>query len=175
MLIFLVGYMGCGKSTIGRKLSSRLGWRLVDTDHWIEQKAGMTISEIFERHGEEYFRELERKSLEVVIECGEPCIVSTGGGLPTWRDNMELMSGAGVTIYLQRTAENIASRLSANGRAKRPKLRGLSDDELVAYMAENIELRDPFYRRASLTIEAVPLGDGRILDRIVNFMLEQKR
>ncbi|MFI3270411.1 MAG: shikimate kinase [Rikenellaceae bacterium] len=174
MLIFLVGYMGCGKSTIGRKLSSRLGWRLIDTDHFVEQRAGLTIAQMFEKFGEEHFRELEREALEALIECGEDCIVSTGGGLPVWRDNMEVMSGAGVTVYLCRTAENIASRLSAVGRAKRPKLRGLSDDELIEYMNENIALRDPIYRRSTLVIDAVPLGDGRILDRIIKFVNGQE-
>ncbi len=170
MLIFLVGYMGCGKSTIGRKLSSRLGWRLIDTDSYVEQQSGMKIAQIFERYGEEHFRELERAALESVMASGESCIVSTGGGLPAWRDNMEVMNEAGVTIYISRSAENIASRLSAAGRAKRPKLRGLSDDELITYMSENIALRDPIYRRSSLKIDAVPLGDGRILDLIVEFV-----
>ncbi len=174
MLIFLVGYMGCGKSTIGRKLSARLGWRLIDTDSWIEQRAGTSIANIFEEHGEAYFRRLEREVLESVVECGEPCIVSTGGGLPAWGDNMELMNSAGVTIYLYRTAENIASRLSAHGREKRPKLRGLSDDEMVVYMSENIILRDPVYRRSTLTIDAVPMGDGRILDTIIDFALTKQ-
>lgn len=84
-----------------------------------------------------------------------------------WGDNMSVMSGAGETIYIARTAENIASRLSPHGRAKRPKLRGLSDDELVSYMSENIALRDPIYRQSTLVIEAVPLSDGAILDIIV--------
>ncbi len=174
MLIFLVGYMGCGKSTIGRKLSTRLGWRLIDTDSYVEQRAGMSIAKIFETHGEERFREMERAALEAVIESKESCVVSTGGGLPAWGDNMELMSRAGVTIYLSRTAENIASRLSAAGRAKRPKLRGLSDEELVQYMSENIAQRDPIYRRSTLTIDAVPMGDGRILDRIIEFAIDKR-
>ncbi len=169
MLIFLVGYMGCGKSTIGRKLSARLGWRLIDTDHLIEQRAGMPITKIFELHGEEHFRGLERETLEGIIDCGESCVVSTGGGLPVWGDNMEVMNRSGVTIYISRTAENIVSRLSAHGIAKRPKLRGMSREEIVDYMSENIALREPVYRLSSLTIDAVPMGDGRILDTIVEF------
>ncbi len=171
MVVFLVGYMGCGKSTIGRKLSSRLGWRLVDTDHLIEERAKESVAQIFDKYGEEYFRELEREVLLELAQSEEPCIVSTGGGLPMWRDNMEVMNGAGVTVYLRRTAENIASRLSPFGRDKRPKLRGLSDEELVVYMNENIALRDPVYMRANLVIEAVPLVDGLILDKIVDSLL----
>ncbi len=168
MLIFLIGYMGCGKSTIGRKLKQRLGWELVDTDHLIEQREGCSVAEIFEAKGEEYFRAMER---EVVLELSnEGCdsIISTGGGLPIWGDNMELLNGVGLTVYINRTAENIASRLSANGRYKRPKLRGLNDEELVAFMSENIAQRAPIYKKARLVIDAVPLSDDEILDLIVD-------
>ncbi len=166
MLIFLIGYMGCGKSTIGRKLSARLGWDLVDTDHLIEQRAGVSVGEIFDKYGEDRFRDMERGVVEDLIARGGDCIVSTGGGLPMWGDNMELMNGAGRTIYLCRTAENIASRLSANGRARRPKLRGLTDDELVEFMSKGIAMRDATYRKAQMVVDAVPLSDSRILDII---------
>ncbi len=167
MLLFLIGYMGCGKSTIGRKLSSRLDWDLIDTDAMIERREGISIGEIFDTRGEEYFRGAEQSILTEIIERGRDCIVSTGGGLPMWGDNMSVMNSAGESIYIHRTAENIASRLSPRGRAKRPKIRGLSDEELVAYMSENIALRDPIYRQSSLIIEAVPLSDDQILDTIV--------
>lgn len=161
--------MGCGKSTIGRKLSARLGCELVDTDHMIEQRAGMTIADIFAKNGEEYFRGLESSTLAELIEKDSTCVVSTGGGLPMWGNNMEVMNGAGCTVYIRRTAENIASRLSLRGREKRPKLRGLNDEELVAFMAKNIAERDEIYCCANHIIEAVPMGDGQILDTIISF------
>ncbi len=163
--------MGCGKSTIGRKLNQRLGdWQLLDTDKMIEQSEGATIAEIFESRGEDYFRELERAVVLNLASQDQNCIVSTGGGLPIWRDNMELLNSVGETIYLDRTAENIASRLSANGRYKRPKLRGLNDEELVAFMKSNISQREPIYRRAKLVVDAVPLSDDEILDVIVDYV-----
>lgn len=165
--------MACGKSTIGRKLKRiREGATLIDTDSVIEERAGLSVGEIFSRYGEEHFRALESELLTELIEgdTSHDYIVSTGGGLPMWGDNMERMSGAGATIYISRTAENIASRLSANGRERRPKLRGLSDSELVEYMAHNISLRDAVYRKAQLTIEAVPLSDSEILRMITNFV-----
>ncbi len=168
MLIFLIGYMGCGKSTIGRKLSSKLEWDLVDTDRMIETMEGCSVAEIFDQHGEEYFRGMERKVLRLLIEDGRNLIVSTGGGLPMWGDNMDVMNSAGETVYLYRSAENIASRLSPRGREKRPKLRGLNDEELVAYMSENIALRDATYRGAKLTIDAVPLADKEIRNEIIS-------
>ncbi|MFI3282007.1 MAG: shikimate kinase [Rikenellaceae bacterium] len=174
MLIFLIGYMGCGKSTIGRKLTQRLGWKLVDTDRVIEQNEGCTVAEIFDSRGEEYFREMERGVVDTLSHQSDDCIVSTGGGLPIWGDNMELLNRVGVTVYLNRTAENIASRLSANGRYKRPKLRGLNDEELVQFMSENIALREPTYKKATLVIDAVPLGDDAILDIIVKHIKSHK-
>ncbi|MFI3247942.1 MAG: shikimate kinase [Rikenellaceae bacterium] len=169
MLIFLIGYMGCGKSTIGRKLSSRLGCDLVDTDHIIEERAGTTIADIFATKGEEHFRMLERETLDELIAQNRTCIVSTGGGLPMWGDNMEVMNGAGCTVYIRRTAENIASRLSPRGREKRPKLRGLNDEELVAFMSKNIAERDGVYSKATYVLEAVPMCDRDILDAIISY------
>ncbi len=166
MLLFLIGYMGCGKSTIGRKLSARLGCNLVDTDHLIEEREGCSIGEIFDRHGEEYFRSAERTVLDDLLAREGDLIVSTGGGLPMWGDNMERINSCATTIYLRRTAENIASRLSSAGRAKRPKLRGLSDEELVLFMRKNIAERDGVYSRASIVIEANPLSDSEILSVI---------
>ncbi|MFI3305227.1 MAG: shikimate kinase [Rikenellaceae bacterium] len=166
MLIFLIGYMGCGKSTIGRKLSKRLRWSLVDTDAQIESREGMSVGEIFDTQGEPRFRELERECVEELVASGRNLIVSTGGGLPIWGDNMELLNSVGETIYIARTAENIASRLSAAGRYKRPKLRGLSDEELVSFMAKNISERAPKYSMAKLVIEAVSMSDNEILDTI---------
>ncbi len=174
MLIFLIGYMGCGKSTIGRKLKQRLEWEVVDTDKIIEQNEGCSVAQIFETRGEEYFRELERGVVETLAKQSEDCIVSTGGGLPIWGDNMSMLNDVGVTIYLNRTAENIASRLSANGRYKRPKLRGLNDEELVAFMSENISQRETTYKKAKLVIDAVPLTDDEILDMIVGYIKTQQ-
>lgn len=159
--------MGSGKSTIGRKLSSRLGVPLVDTDAEIEKMEGMSISEIFEQHGEEYFRLRERQMLEAAAQLNQPTIVSTGGGLPVWRDNMERMNELGLCVYLHRTAENIASRLSPRGREKRPKLRGLNDQELVEFMRCGIAERDAIYSKASLRIAAECYDDEAILDIII--------
>ena len=110
--LFLVGYMGCGKSTIGRKLARTLHLEFVDTDHRIEEREGATVIDIFHYEGEERFRTIEREVLEEVVASEQAAVVSTGGGLPAWGDNMARMNEVGRTIYLKRSAENIASRLS---------------------------------------------------------------
>ncbi len=158
--------MGCGKSTIGRKLAKRTGLRFVDTDAQVEEREGATVYDIFRYEGEERFRTIEREVLDETIAEGA-AIISTGGGLPTWRDNMERMNEAGQTIYLKRTADRIATRLSPYGRQKRPRLRGLSDEELVQFMRQDMAAREPHYAKAHLVIECDALCDDDILDLIV--------
>ena len=165
--IFLVGYMGCGKSTIGRKLARRLGLHYVDTDALVEEKEGATVYDIFQFEGEEQFRRVERAVMEEVIAEGA-AIVSTGGGLPTWADNMARRNATGRTVYLKRSAENIASRLSPYGRQKRPRLRGLNDEELVQFMQEDMARRACFYEAAQQTIACDGLSDDEILQAILH-------
>lgn len=168
--IFLVGYMGCGKSTLGRKLARRLGAAFVDTDAAVEELEGASVADVFRYEGEARFRELERTVLERVIAAGDAAVVSTGGGLPVWGDNMERMNAAGHTVYLSRTAAQIAGRLSPYGRQKRPRLRGLSDDELVGFMERDMADRAPFYGKAAWTVVCGERSDdelvGEILGRI---------
>jgi shikimate kinase len=100
-------------------------------------------------------------------------VISTGGGVPLWEDNMEVMNQSGVTLYLKRTAEQIASRLSPHGRDKRPKLRGLNDEELVAFMRENMAQREPYYCKATLTIDCTPMSDAELVTMIKEYIDEQ--
>ena len=166
---FLVGYMGCGKSTIGRKLERTLHLEFVDTDHRIEEREGATVIDIFHYEGEERFRTIEREVLEEVITAERASVVSTGGGLPAWGDNMARMNEVGRTIYLKRSAENIASRLSPYGRQKRPRLRGLNDEELVIFMREDMAKRDPYYSQAVQVIACEGKSDEEIIREIVDF------
>ena len=99
--------------------------------------------------------------LDQLIASGDVLVVSTGGGLPVWADNMVRMNGAGLTVYIRRSAEQIAARMSPHGRWKRPKLRGLADRELVEFMSRNMAERAPFYGQAALTIDGgAKSGDG---------------
>lgn len=165
--LFLVGYMGCGKSTFGRRLSRRLDVRFVDTDASIEEREGASVVDLFRYEGEERFRELEREVLDELILAGDDAVVSTGGGLPLWRDNMERMNAAGMTVYLKRSPEQIVRRLSPYGRQKRPRLRGLDDEELLRFMTRDMAEREPFYARSQVTVDCDALSDAEALERIL--------
>ena len=166
-LVFLIGYMGCGKSTLGRRLARRLRVPFVDTDSRVEEREGASVSDLFRYEGERRFREIEREVLDASIAEYSSAVISTGGGLPVWSDNMARMNAAGHTVYLRRSAENIASRLSPYGRRKRPRLRGLNDEELVAFMTRDMAAREPFYARAAQIIECEGCSDDEIVERIV--------
>lgn len=166
MKLFLVGYMGCGKSSLGRKLARRLHARFVDTDALVEEREGASVADIFRYEGEERFREVERAVLDEVIAGPGDAVISTGGGLPLHGDNMERMDRAGLTVYLRRSAECIARRLSPYGRQRRPRLRGLSDGELVAFMTRDMAAREAFYRRARIAVDCDAFADEQLVERI---------
>lgn len=158
--------MGCGKSSIGRKVARRLGSEFIDTDAVVEQTEQATVADIVNYAGEEYFRRCERKALDDTASCAD-AVISTGGGLPVWHDNMERIHALGTSVYIRRTPEQILSRLSPYGRQKRPKFRGLDDEQLLAFMRQNMAEREPVYAQADLTIDGATLADADIVERIV--------
>lgn len=153
--IFLIGYMGCGKSTLGRSLAKRCDVEFIDLDDYIESKAGKKIREIFAEDGEAAFRELERRTLVEVSECGN-VLVACGGGTPCFGDNMELMNSRGLTVLLQASHERLLERLK-RGRAKRPLIAGLSDEELDGFITEQLAKRMPHYGKAMATFDSSTL------------------
>ena len=141
-LIFLIGFMGCGKTTLGRKLASRLGYEFMDLDHILEARAGMTIAEYFSKFGEEAFRKLESEVLKQT-KYPKHAVVSTGGGLPCFFDNMDWMNTHGKTVYIKLSPKTLADRLE-NEKDKRPVLNDHGED-LVAFIAGKLAERDRFY------------------------------
>lgn len=168
MILFLVGYAGSGKSSLAKRLSRRLGVKFLDTDKLVEEREGASIADIFFYQGEEYFRQAERSVVEDIIASGFEGIVATGGGLSTWGDNMERMNEEGVTIYLQRSPEQILSRLSDYGRERRPMFRGKSDEELLSFMHEHIAQREPYYAQAQMVIDCNTMSDDDVVSYIAN-------
>lgn len=150
--IFLIGYMGAGKTTVGKDLSKRLGLSFIDLDCYIEGRYLRTVSQLFAEKGEDAFREIERKMLHEVAMF-EDVLISTGGGAPCFFDNMKFMNESGTTVYLQVSVEELAKRLEIC-KHTRPILQGHSGDSLVAFIAENLEKRNPYYTQASIVFDA---------------------
>ncbi|MEG1543164.1 MAG: shikimate kinase [Tannerellaceae bacterium] len=150
--IFLIGYMGAGKTTVGKDLSKRMGLSFIDLDCEIESRYHRTVRQLFVERGEEAFREIERRMLHEVAMF-EDVLVSTGGGAPCFFDNMEYMNANGTTVYLKVSVEELVKRLEIS-KQTRPVLKGRSGEELKAFVAKNLELRTSFYNRASVIFDA---------------------
>lgn len=155
--IFLIGYMGCGKTTLGNALAPLTGLRFVDLDDYIESREGMKISEIFASRGEAAFRDMERQALAEVAAM-EDVIVGCGGGTPCRPGAMELMNARGTTVYLDASFPRLLERLK-EGRAKRPLIASLDDEELARFITSSLETRMPYYSLASESFPSDRLED----------------
>ena len=148
MRVFLIGFMGSGKSHIGKGLATSLKMEYCDLDANIEEKATLSISKIFEQFGQEHFRLLEQSALHDTLSL-ENAVISTGGGAPCFFDNISWMNRQGLTIYLDTPAELLAERLRSE-MEHRPLLAHLTPDELVQFIEEKVESRRPFYEQAQI-------------------------
>jgi shikimate kinase len=155
--IFLIGFMGAGKTSKGRALSRKLGIRFADMDQLIEEEEGMSVQDIFSSKGEEWFRNKETEVLHMLGEIEEDMVVSTGGGVPCFNNNLEYINSRGVSIYLRMTADALATRLSGIEKNTRPLLKGKSRDELLEYITLKLNEREPFYLRSKHIIQAEKL------------------
>jgi shikimate kinase len=157
MHIFLTGFMGAGKSTLGRGTAQQLNWPYLDLDDQIEAQEQRSIRAIFEKEGEAYFRRAEQAALSAVIKLPEAHLISTGGGTPCHGDNMQRLKQGGLTIYLRPAPEVLIHRLQEM-RAERPKLREIPADQLAPFIHHLLAEREPFYRQAHLTLTGEQLS-----------------
>lgn len=167
--IFLTGYMGAGKTTVGKVLAEKLGLSFIDLDLFIEERYRKTVRQLFAERGEDAFREIERRLLHEVAEF-EDVVISTGGGTPCFFDNMAFMNGAGTTVYLQVSVEELAARLETC-RQTRPVLQNRSGEALRDFIRESLEKRAPFYEQCRIVFPAETMltheDISRIADRLV--------
>ncbi|GAC1309468.1 MAG: shikimate kinase [Mucilaginibacter sp.] len=165
-LIFLIGFMGSGKTTLGRKLAHRLGYEFIDLDHILEAQTGMTIAEYFTQFGEDAFRKVESQVLKQTPYPAH-AVVSTGGGLPCFFDNMEWMNAHGKTVYIKLPPKTLATRLQ-NEKDKRPVLREHQGDDLVAFIAKKLDEREGFYNEANIIADGLSLTAEKV-EELLNF------
>ena len=149
--IFLIGYMGSGKTTVGQLLATQLGYSFIDMDNHIEGKLFKSVSQIFAELGEDQFRLLEKQCLHEVAEFDQ-VIISTGGGVPCFFDNMEYMNKQGVTVYLKLSSADLAERLEQSHANKRPLLANRKGEELLHFISEELVKREPFYSQAAFSV-----------------------
>jgi shikimate kinase len=161
--IILIGYMGAGKTTIGKILAKDLGVPFYDLDWYIETRMRKKVKQIFDERGEEGFRIIERNMLHEVAEF-EDVVVACGGGTPCFFDNMEYLVGQGDVVYLRGTPDVLFRHLK-RGKGVRPLLLGKSDEELLEYIKENVEKREEFYMKANHIVDIPCMEDeDRILE-----------
>ena len=149
--IILIGYMGAGKTTIGKALSKELGIIFYDLDWYIESRMRKSVSEIFAERGEEGFRKIEYNMLHEVAEF-ENVIISCGGGTPCFFDNIDYLNQQGQVVYLKASPEVLYKHLQM-AKVERPLLKGKSSEELIAFIREQLDKREPFYSKAKYTLD----------------------
>jgi shikimate kinase len=176
MKIFLIGFMGVGKTTLGKMMASKLRLPFVDMDHWISQQQKLTISEIFGKYGEPFFRKLEFESLRDIIQSYEDVIIATGGGFPCHGQNMEIMNQLGTTIYFNTDAKPLAKRL-AHAKTVRPLIAGKDEAQILEVIEELLSKREKFYQQAHhlvhLDVENTKLENLKIIFSKLEFVVAE--
>ena len=149
--IILIGYMGSGKTTVGKALSKETGMMFYDLDWYIESRMHKTVAQIFAERGEEGFRKIEYNMLHEVAEF-EDVIISCGGGTPCFFDNIDYLNGQGDVCYLKATPEVLYKHLLM-GKVERPLIKGKSPEELINFITEQVGKREEFYTKARYTLD----------------------
>ena len=149
--IILIGYMGAGKTTVGRQLAAELGLMFYDLDWYITSRMRRTVPEIFEESGEEGFRKVEQAMLHEVAEF-ENVVLSCGGGTPCFFDNMEYLNRQGETVYLKASPEVLYAHLKM-GKSVRPLLLNKTPEEVEAFVWKQLKRREPFYLQAKHVLD----------------------
>ena len=162
--VFLVGYMGAGKTTVGKALSKKMGLTFIDLDLYIERRYRKSVGQLFAENGESAFRDIEQRMLQEV-SAFENVLISTGGGTPCFFDNMDKMNSAGITIYLKVSVEELAKRLDVC-RSVRPVLQNRKGTELRAFIKDCLIIREPFYSKATIIYDAEHMWDDKDLEVI---------
>ena len=160
----MIGYMGCGKSTLGRKLAKFAGLQFVDMDQYIEERNHKTIPQIFATEGEPEFRKKEQLALTELAEFID-IVIATEGGAPCFFDNMEFMNRIGITIFLNISPDILAARLMKS-KTERPLIKGKTKQELVTFIDENLKKRNKFYKEAHFQITEPDIELERLMKMI---------
>ena len=163
MLVFLIGFMGCGKTTLGKSVAKKLNWQFIDLDHYIENLKESSIDKIFQTEGEEQFRKYEHEALLDIIETSHNIIISTGGGTPCYYNNIDIMNKHGLTIYLETKVGVLQNKLTFSKR-ERPLLKNMNNKELTDYINKKLSEREPIYKKAKYILDAKSIRIDSIIE-----------
>jgi shikimate kinase len=165
MKVFLIGFMGSGKTHWGRQLSQKLDIPFFDLDEQIISHEGKEINQIFEKEGEEYFRLLEKDTLHIITESHDSFVMACGGGTPCYFNNIEYMNQAGTTVWLNTPTETLFERLIAE-KDLRPLIRELNDDQLKNFIGKKFADRRIYYEQADVMTDDQPLQLDKLIEKI---------
>ncbi|MBK5272050.1 MAG: shikimate kinase [Bacteroidia bacterium] len=165
MKIFLIGFMGSGKTHWGHLLSQKLGIPFFDMDEQVVSHEDKSIVEIFAEKGEEYFRLIETDVLHLITESHESFVMSCGGGSPCYFNNIEYMNNSGTTVWINAPIEIIFQRLIKE-KESRPLIKALTDEQLKAYINKKFADRKIYYDQASITIDEEPIQLDKLVEMI---------
>ncbi len=169
MKIVFVGYMASGKSAVAKAVSKELNLDLVDLDTYIETKEQLSIPQIFEKHGEIYFRKKETFYLKELLQRTDSFILSVGGGTPCFGDNMNSILENAVSLYLRATVQTIFNRV-IHEKAQRPLVASIADENLQEFIAKHLFERTPFYDRANHIVSVNDKNIAEISKEIIELI-----
>lgn len=174
MKFFLIGYMGSGKSTLGKALAAHQNISFIDLDHYIELREKDSVKQIFEKKGEIYFRKKEMEYLDELLQSDESFVLSLGGGTPCFGNNMQkINSVSDFVFYLQYAPQSLATRLAPQ-KQHRPLIAHLDDEALGEFIAKHLFDRNPYYMQAKYIINMNGLSAGESLQRIIEIIQKNK-
>ena len=164
--IYIVGYMGAGKTTAAKRLAHRLGWEVADTDALFEEKYRISIDDFFQKYDEPLYRKLESEILKST-ESLDKVVISTGGGTACYFDNMDWMNQHGLTVFMRISPAAAVDRV-LHSRHKRPLARGKTEAELMEFVSQHYAARMPFYERAQITVKSEDFDLEGLIELIRN-------
>lgn len=153
MKIYLMGYMGSGKSTLGKKLAHRLGFKFLDLDHQIEGHYKLSIQDIFDKYGETSFREMEKQALFETKSLSNH-VISLGGGTPCADNNLAFIKNNGISIYIKMNPKALKSRLLSS-KHPRPLIQKLQEEEVLSFIERHLESRSKYYEQADIIFDGI--------------------
>ena len=168
MIISLLGYMGSGKTHIAKLLCENTGFELIDLDKEISKRNKLTVTEIFEKKGEIFFRKQERNLLEEILASRENCVLSLGGGTPAYYNNMEIINHNSTSFFLRASVKTLSQRLSRQ-KNKRPLIANISEENLPEFIAKHLFERNIYYNKAQFTVDT----DGKKPEEITQEILSK--